>query len=186
MVGRFIRWPPIFPTPGEQTHSFSYLDNTNLSAVVKEWTDVIKSAIQLNLRVVILDGSDIIRWTFKRHQALSGKIFTESGVFKQGRFSIVGFEGGGTHGKEWEQPWVAESNLLLTARKDTGALILQLQETESCYNNMSLEEDTELQIRMLSGQYLDFILVRYWAENLVMLCQTSDLTELWADKWVLF
>lgn len=51
---------------------------------------------------------------------------------------------------------------------------------------MSLEEDTDLQIRMQSSQYLDFILVRYWAENLVMLCQISDLTEPWADKWVLF
>lgn len=61
-----------------------------------------------------------------------------------------------------------------------------LQETKSYYNNMSLEEDIELQIRMVFGQYLVFILVRYWAENLVMLCQTSDLTELWADKWVLF
>lgn len=63
----------------------------------------------------------------------------------------------------------------MAARKEMGTLILQLQGTESCHNHMNLDENPELQIKMQADQYLDFILVKPWAEKPVRLCQTFDL-----------
>ena len=62
-----------------------------------------------------------------------------------GTFSIAGIEGEAGHVEGiWQ---LLEEQSQLTASKEMGPSVLQLQETEICHNHVALEQDLELRMR---------------------------------------